>query len=98
MDEFNFDPKSAAILVVDDEAVNLKLLEKILKTSGYMDVISAQDPCQVLALQQAYQCDLILLDINMPHMDGYAVMAQLKDEVSGPLPPILVLTEQHMQE
>lgn len=98
MNEFDIDPKTATILVVDDEAVNIKLLERILKTSGYTAVISTQDPRQVLALQQAHQCDLILLDINMPHMDGYAVMAQLKSEISEPLPPILVLTAQHMQQ
>ncbi|MFC1602056.1 HD domain-containing phosphohydrolase [Pseudomonadota bacterium] len=98
MNEFNIDPIAATILVVDDEAVNIKLLERILKTSGYMEVISTQDPCQVLALQQTHHCDLILLDINMPRMDGYAVMAQLKDELVGPLPPILVLTAQNMQQ
>jgi len=98
MNEFDIDTKAATILVVDDEAVNIKLLERTLRTAGYTEVIAAQDPRQVLALQQAHQCDLILLDINMPHMDGYAVMAQLKAEISGPLPPILVLTAQHMQE
>ncbi len=98
MNEFEINTKTATILVVDDEAVNVKLLLRTLKAAEYSNVISTQDPRQVLALQKAHNCDLILLDINMPYMDGYAVMEQLKAEVTEPLPPILVLTAQHMQE
>ncbi|MDH5371206.1 MAG: response regulator, partial [Gammaproteobacteria bacterium] len=87
----------ANILVVDDEPVNIKLLEKILATRGYNNVISTTDPTQTLPLYLENKSDLILLDINMPVMDGYAVMEQLTTEIGKDLAPILVLTAQHTQ-
>jgi len=93
----NTDPKKAYILIVDDEAVNVRLLEKILSAAGYENVISTQDPTQVLALHQKYNCDLILLDLDMPELDGYGVMDQLNEWTDNNPPTILVLTAQHMQ-
>ena len=90
--------KTACILVVDDESPNVKLLERMLAVKGFGTVLSTQDPRQVLALVQDNDVDLILLDINMPHMDGYQVMEQLQSEISKDLPPILVLTAQHDQD
>ena len=92
------DLKSACILAVDDELPNVKLLERILSVKGFEHVLSTQDPRQVVSLVQDNDVDLILLDINMPHMDGYQVMEQLKSEISDNLPPILVLTAQHAQD
>jgi len=90
----SFDPKAARILVVDDEAANLKLLSLMLRSEGYRQIDLVQDPRQVLASYQAARPDLILLDINMPHLDGYAVMAQIH-ALNDPLPPpIVVLTAQ----
>ena len=90
--------RSACILVVDDEPVNVKLLERMLVARNFNNVLSTQDPRLVLNLVQENDVDLILLDINMPHMDGYQVMEQLQSEISGQLPPILVLTAQHAQD
>lgn len=87
----------ANILIVDDEPVNIMLLEKILATRGYKNIISTTDPTQTLPLYLKHNSDLILLDINMPVMDGYAVMEQLNTEISKDLSPILVLTAQHTQ-
>jgi len=92
------DLKSACILAVDDELPNVKLMERMLSAKGFDNVMSTQDPRQVLSLVQANEVDLILLDINMPHMDGYQVMEQLQSEVPEGLPPILVLTAQHAQD
>ena len=90
----SFDAKAARIMVVDDEAANLKLLSLMLRTEGYHQIDLVQDPRQVLASYQAARPDLILLDINMPHLDGYAVMAQIQ-ALNDPLPPpIVVLTAQ----
>ncbi len=96
-DEINTDPKKASILIVDDEAANVLLLEKLLKTSGYNNIISTQDPVQSVILYQQHNSDLILLDLDMPKLDGYGVMAQLNALTHDNLPPILVLTAQHMQ-
>ncbi|MDH5484512.1 MAG: response regulator [Gammaproteobacteria bacterium] len=94
----NIDIKSAKILLVDDEAANIKLLERILAMSGFTSVVSTQDPRQVLAMYLEHAPDIILLDLNMPHMDGYDVLDQLHQQVDTDLPPILVLTAQYMQE
>ena len=90
--------KTACILAVDDELPNIKLLERMLAAKGFARVLSTQDPRQVLSLVQDNDVDLILLDINMPYMDGYQVMAQLQSEIPDGLPPILVLTVQHAQD
>ena len=81
------------VLIVDDEPVNIALLEDILQFSGYRQVESTTDPRRVLALCQLRRPDLVLLDLNMPGLDGFGVMKQL----SGEFPhdeclPILVLT------
>ncbi|MBA4177798.1 MAG: two-component system response regulator [Leptothrix sp. (in: Bacteria)] len=87
--------RPSCILVVDDEPTNLKLLDRMLRSEGYTDLVLVQDPREVLTRYQANRPDLILLDINMPHLDGYQVIEQLKT-LEGPLlPPILVLTAQH---
>ena len=83
------------ILIVDDEPANLKLLDKMLASQGYEQRILIQDPREVLRHYQEARPDLILLDINMPHLDGYQVMEQLK-ALNDPLPaPIVILTAQH---
>lgn len=96
-DELNIDPKKAKILVVDDEIVNVRLLEKVFNTIEYTNVTCTQDPTQVVSLYQEFNFDLILLDLDMPILDGYGVMDQLNELTKNNLPPILVLTAQHMQ-
>lgn len=90
--------ESASILVVDDEASNVKLLERLLNVAGYSHVVATQDPRQVTALYKEHESDLILLDLTMPYMDGYQVMAQLREEMGDDLSPILVLTAQSVQD
>ena len=86
------------ILIVDDEAANLKLMDRMLRQHGYQELLLLSDPREVLAAYQARRPDLILLDINMPHLDGYEVMAQLKALGDPLLPPVLVLTAQNSKE
>lgn len=90
--------KAARILIVDDEPVNLKLLDKMLSAQGYGNLVLVQDPTQVLEIYQLQRTDLILLDINMPHLDGFGVMEQLKALNDPLLPPIVILTAQHSQD
>ena len=90
----SFESKAARILVVDDEPANLKLLSLMLRTEGYQHIELVQDPRLVLAAYAKARPDLLLLDINMPHLDGYGVMEQIK-ALGDPLaPPIVVLTAQ----
>ena len=83
----------ANILIVDDEPANVRLLERILQREGFREVESTTDPRQFLALYGARRTDILLLDLHMPGLDGFAVMEQL----AGRIPPenfvpILVLT------
>ena len=70
--------QQARIFVIDDEPTNLKLLEKMLARQGYLQTVPIQDPREVLDRYREARPDLFLLDINMPHLDGYQVMEQLK--------------------
>ncbi|MFY9587943.1 MAG: HD domain-containing phosphohydrolase [Actinomycetota bacterium] len=79
----------ARVLIVDDEPANVTLLHKILTRAGMDNLKEVTDPRQVLPLFQSFEPDLILLDLNMPHIDGFAVMRQLS---TRPYVPILVLT------
>lgn len=88
----------ARIFIIDDEPANLKLLDKMLKKEGYEQRTLIQDPRQVIPHYQEQRPDLILLDINMPHLDGYEVMAQLKALNDPLLPPIVILTAQHSKD
>jgi two-component system cell cycle response regulator len=85
---------NASILIVDDQAANVQLLEFMLQEAGYRCVTSTMDPHTVCALHRAHHYDLILLDLQMPGMDGFQVMEGLKEiETDGYL-PVLVITAQ----
>lgn len=86
--------KNARILIVDDEPTNIKLLDSVLKSQGYQNLILITDSRNVLDQYLIERPDLILLDINMPHLDGYQVMEQLNSLNDSLLPPILILTAQ----
>ena len=80
------------ILLVDDDATNLQILRAMLKKDGYHNVTALDDPTRVSLMynQQAY--DLIALDIHMPVMNGFDVMAALSDSYPGEFIPIVILT------
>ena len=88
----------AGILVVDDEPANLKLLEKMLSLEGYRRLELLQDPREAVARYQATRPSLILLDLNMPHLDGYQVIERLRALNDPLLPPIVILTAQYGRE
>jgi signal transduction histidine kinase len=85
---------NARILVVDDQEANVRLLEGMLRGAGYARIASTMDPHDVSALHHKHRYDLILLDLQMPGMDGFQVMEGLKEiETDGYL-PVLVITAQ----
>ncbi|MDO8892450.1 MAG: response regulator [Sulfurimicrobium sp.] len=86
--------KTAKILIVDDQAPNVVLMEKMLRADGYNDVYSTTDPRQVIELYAEHHFDLVLLDLNMPYLNGFEVMQQLKELESENYVPVLVLTAQ----
>ncbi|MDD5303585.1 MAG: diguanylate cyclase [Elusimicrobia bacterium] len=82
----------AKILIVDDRQTNIQLLERMLDGAGYAAVTSTTEPEQVCALQRANGYDLILLDLEMPGMDGFQVMDKLKELDPGGYLPVLAVT------
>jgi CheY-like chemotaxis protein len=82
------------ILIVDDLAANVRLLEEMLRGAGYLNVDSTMDPREVCALHRQNHYDLILLDLLMPGMDGFAVLEALKAIEAERYVPVLVITAQ----
>ena len=85
---------AARILIVDDQDANVRLLERLLREAGYTGVSSTMDPLQVCALHRRVDFDLILLDLQMPWMDGFQVMAALQAGAADSYLPVIVLTAQ----
>jgi adenylate cyclase len=84
----------AKILVVDDQKANILLLEQMLRGAGYVSVTSTMDSGKVCELHLLNRYDLILLDLQMPGMDGFQVMENLKEIETGGYLPVLVITAQ----
>lgn len=84
----------ARILIVDDQQANISLLEQLLAVAGYAHVVSTLDPQTVSALHRKERFDLILLDLQMPVMDGFQVMEMLKTNNDDRYLPVIVLTAQ----
>jgi PAS domain S-box-containing protein len=89
---------NARILVVDDLPANIALLEQMLARAGYTNVTSTMAPRTVSALHAEHDYDLILLDLQMPEMDGFAVIDKLKQDEPGGYLPVLVITAQPDQK
>jgi PAS domain S-box-containing protein len=85
---------AASILIVDDQEANVQLLEQLLDDAGYSRVSSTRDPTEVCTLHRRNRFDLILLDLQMPRMDGFQVMAGLSTDANEPYLPVIVLTAQ----
>lgn len=85
--------KDARILIVDDQLPNIEVLESMLEMTGYTNIKSTTDSREAIDLIKEYKPNLLLLDLMMPHVSGFDIMKQLKEEgLSSGLMPILVLT------
>lgn len=83
---------TSKILIVDDQNANVVLLERMLRDDGYDAISSTQNPYEVCELYCANKYDLILLDLEMPGMDGFQVIECLKKADKDGCPPVLVVT------
>jgi PleD family two-component response regulator len=84
---------NAKILIIDDAEANLKLLEDLLAKEGFHQIVSTADPTHALDLFKAFEPDLILLDLMMPELDGYALLEIFSRHIArDEYLPILVLT------
>lgn len=87
------------LLIVDDEAMNVVLLEDILRLNGYTRIRSLTDSRNALETCADFDPDLILLDLMMPHVDGFAILESLRSGPGmGTFLPVLVLTADMTQE
>jgi putative two-component system response regulator len=89
--------KNAKILIVDDLVSNIDVLKGLLEMEGYENIESIIDPRECAGLVKKFDPDLILLDLMMPHMNGFEVMDQLREDRKNSLNPnkyipVLVLT------
>lgn len=84
---------ASRILIVDDEPSNVGLLEDLLQREGFQQVVATTDSQRVMSLVSAFAPDLILLDLMMPGLDGYAILEQLS-RLADPSSflPVIVLT------
>jgi CheY-like chemotaxis protein len=83
---------AARILIVDDQESNVRLLAHTLRRGGYVAVSETTCPLEVSALARESSFQLIILDLQMPRMNGYEVMKALKLAGNGPPPSILVMS------
>src|SRR5580658_2439349 len=84
----------AKILVVDDKEANVRLIEGMLRIAGYTSVQSTTNPKEVCELHRKNRYGAILLDLQMPEMDGFQVMEGLKEIEAGGYLPVIVITAQ----
>jgi two-component system OmpR family response regulator len=80
---------TARVLVVDDVPANVKLLEARL-SAEYFDVVTAMSGSEALAICEKAECDIVLLDVMMPDMDGFEVCRRLR--AGGNEVPVIFLT------
>jgi formate hydrogenlyase transcriptional activator len=85
---------NANLLVVDDQEANVRLLEQMLRSAGYVSISSTMEPGKVCELYLKNRYDLILLDLQMPGMDGFQVMEGLKAIETDSYMPVIVITAQ----
>lgn len=85
---------AAPILVVDDRQENVFLLEEMLRQQGYSNVTASTDPLQVAPLHLEHRFALILLDMQMPGLDGLGVIEQLRSTMTELFLPVMVITAQ----
>jgi signal transduction histidine kinase len=84
----------ASILIVDDQEDNVSLLEDMLRGAGYVSIASTRDPHEVCELYRKNRYSLILLDLEMPGLDGFQVLEGVKAVETDGYLPVLVITAQ----
>jgi putative two-component system response regulator len=79
-------PCRGTILIVDDQENNVRILERMLRKAGYEQLASSTDPRDAQPLFEQHQPDLVLLDLHMPYLDGFGVLARLAPHIAPRAP------------
>lgn len=91
--DMSSDLQGLRILVVDDEVSNVRMLERMYTSAGYTNILGVTDPRTLVDLTRSFPPDLLLLDLRMPHLDGFQILERLAADASTEdLLPIIVLT------
>ena len=86
------DVLAGKVLIVDDEQASVRLLERMLRGAGYASVASTRDPRLASELHQKNRYDLILLDLQMPGLDGFRVLESIKAVETDDYLSVIVMT------
>lgn len=90
-----FKPEEVRLLLVDDNEFNLEVIEGTLNLEGYSQLTSVKNPLKLTSILDQTSFDLVLLDINMPIMDGFGVLSMIQQRFSDhERPPVIMLTAQ----
>ncbi|MCB1889838.1 MAG: response regulator [Rhodocyclaceae bacterium] len=90
------DGRRRSILYIEDNPINLRLVARVFEMRDHIELISAHEPLLGLELAQVHRPDLILLDINLPGMDGYEVLERLRADPELAATPVVALTASAM--
>jgi len=85
---------NAKIFIVDDDAISIRLLTKILTEAGYKNIKTTRNPNKVHKIYNDFKPDLLILDLHMPHMEGFKIMDELGDMHKDDYLPILVISQE----
>ncbi|MEO5509854.1 MAG: HD domain-containing phosphohydrolase [Longimicrobiales bacterium] len=85
-------PLHARIMVVDDDVSNVNVVERLLRRAGYSNISTTSNPLEAEALYATFHPDIVLLDLHMPGLGGFALLANLRAKVIEDLVPVIVLT------
>lgn len=79
-------------MIVDDEPINISLVQKYLRTAGYQQFVTTNDAREALPLLHSKRCDLVLLDVMMPHVSGLEILQAIREDEELKHVPVLILT------
>jgi len=86
------DPRDSKIMLVDDEPINIEVISAFLEENGYRDIIQTSEPTEALAMLAEARPDVLLLDIVMPGVDGFDILARMRTDSNLRHTPVIVLT------
>ncbi|MCC9599919.1 response regulator [Stieleria sp. JC731] len=92
------DTKPGRVMIVDDEPINIKLIQKFLKGAGYNDFITTVDSREAIDLIHQQSPDILILDVMMPHVSGLEILAQVRADKAISHLPVLIVTASTEEE